>query len=148
MSPFDMLIFFFFILVTIKAAASCIDYWRDIDDELAEASTPHRTPVRATLSRTVRTGRPSSVRVTPIKRVNTPAKVYARTYNDNRQIILKDKNPFFLRKGTYPALLYITVLPYHTSQKQGRDISRPIPYDLDRFGIRTILCSFLPSWTY
>jgi len=91
MSPFDMLVFFFFILVTIKAAASCIDYWRDIDDELAEASTPHRTPVRATLSRTVRTGRPSSVRVTPIKRVNTPAKVYARTYTDNRQIILKDK---------------------------------------------------------
>ena len=91
MSPLDMLIFFFFILVTIKAATSCIDYWRDIDDELAEASAPRRTATRATLSRTVRTGRPSSVRVTPIKRVNNPSRIYARTNIDNRQINLKDK---------------------------------------------------------
>ena len=89
MSPFDMLLFFFFILVTIKAATSCIDYWRDIDDELAEASAPHRTVTRATLSRTVRTGRPSSVRITPIKRVDAPARVYARS--NNRQNNLKDK---------------------------------------------------------
>ena len=38
MSPLDMLIFFFFILVTIKAATSCIDYWKDVDDEIREAS--------------------------------------------------------------------------------------------------------------
>ena len=40
MSPLDMLIFFFFILVTIKAATSCIDYWKDVDDEIREASAP------------------------------------------------------------------------------------------------------------
>ncbi|MBR4404066.1 MAG: hypothetical protein IKT10_03040 [Clostridiales bacterium] len=91
MSPFDMLLFFFFVLVTIKAATSCIDYWKDVDDELAEASAPDKAVTRATLSRTIRTGRPSSVRVTPIKRVDTPAREYARSYNDNRQIHLKDK---------------------------------------------------------
>ena len=90
MSPLDMLIFFFFILVTIKAATSCIDYWKDVDDEIREASTPSKAPVRASLSRTVRTGVPSSVRVTPIKRVNRPAAITAHAYIDN-QIHLKDK---------------------------------------------------------
>lgn len=89
MSPFDMLVFFFFILVTIKAATSCIDYWRDVDDELAEAASPHKAAPRATLSRTIRTGRPSSVRVTPIKRVDAPVRIYARS--NNSQIHLKDK---------------------------------------------------------
>ena len=86
MSPLDMLIFFFFILVTIKAATSCIDYWKDVDDEIREASAP----VRASLSRTVRTGVPSSVRVTPIKRVNRPAAITAHAYS-NDQVHLKDK---------------------------------------------------------
>ncbi len=31
MSPLDMLIFFFFILVTIKAAIESVKYWRDRD---------------------------------------------------------------------------------------------------------------------
>ena len=91
MSPLDMLIFFFFILVTIKAATSCIDYWKDFDDEIREASAPAKAPVRASLSRTVRTGVPSSVRVTPIKRVNTPAVITANTYRVNEQIHIKDK---------------------------------------------------------
>ena len=91
MSPLDMLIFFFFILVTIKAATSCIDYWKDVDDEIREASAPAKAPVRASLSRTVRTGVPSSVRVTPIKRVNTPAVITANTYRVNEQIHIKDK---------------------------------------------------------
>lgn len=90
MSPLDMLIFFFFILVTIKAATSCIDYWRDVDDEIREASAPAKAPVRASLSRTVRTGVPSSVRVTPIKRVNRPAVITAHAHIDNR-VHLKDK---------------------------------------------------------
>ena len=85
-----MLIFFFFILVTIKAATSCIDYWKDVDDDIREASAPAKAPVRASLSRTVRTGVPSSVRVTPIKRVNRPAAITAHAYIDN-QIHLKDK---------------------------------------------------------
>ncbi len=90
MSPLDMLIFFFFILVTIKAATSCIDYWKDVDDEIREASAPSKAPVRASLSRTVRTGVPSSVRVTPIKRVNRPAAITAHAYS-NDQVHLKDK---------------------------------------------------------
>ena len=85
-----MLIFFFFILVTIKAATSCIDYWKDVDDEIREASAPSKAPVRASLSRTVRTGVPSSVRVTPIKRVNRPAAITACADVDNR-VNLKDK---------------------------------------------------------
>ena len=64
-----MLIFTFFILITIKAVTTSIDYWKDVDDELADESARKKS-VRpaASLSRTVRTGRPSSVRVTPIKR--------------------------------------------------------------------------------
>ena len=91
MSPLDMLIFFFFILVTIKAATSCIDYWKDVDDEIKEASAPAKASVRASLSRTVRTGIPSSVRVTPIKRVINPAVITAHTYRVNEQIHMKDK---------------------------------------------------------
>ena len=89
MSPLDMLIFTFFILITIKAVTTSIDYWKDVDDELAEESAPKKS-VRpaASLSRTVRTGRPSSVRVTPIKRVNTPVTASA---SHNRQYHLKDK---------------------------------------------------------
>ena len=88
MSPLDMLIFFFLILVTIKAVSAHIDYWKDIDDELAEASRPVRPSTRASLSRTVRTGIPSSVRITPIKRVQ-PTPISA--VSDNRQFHLKDK---------------------------------------------------------
>ena len=87
MSPLDMLIFFFFILVTIKAVSASIDYWKDVDDEIAESKSARRAPA-ASLSRTVRTGRPSSVRVTPIKRVNTPI---SATVSHNRQYHLKDK---------------------------------------------------------
>ena len=35
MSPLDMLIFTFFILITIKAVSTSIDYWKDVDDEIA-----------------------------------------------------------------------------------------------------------------
>ena len=89
MSPLDMLIFTFFILITIKAVSTSIDYWKDVDDEIAESSAPkkHVRP-SASLSRTVRTCRPSSVRVTPIKRVNTPV---TATASRNRQYHLKDK---------------------------------------------------------
>ena len=87
MSPLDMLIFFFFILVTIKAVSANIDYWKNVDDEIAESKSSRRAPA-ASLSRTVRTGRPSSVRVTPIKRVNTPV---TATTSHNRQYHLKDK---------------------------------------------------------
>lgn len=89
MSPLDMLIFTFFILVTIKAVTTSIDYWKDVDDELAEESARKKS-VRpaASLSRTVRTGRPSSVRVTPIKRVDAPVTASA---SHNRQYHLKDK---------------------------------------------------------
>ena len=37
MSPLDMLIFLFFILVTIKAALSCIDYWKGEEEDIAAA---------------------------------------------------------------------------------------------------------------
>ncbi|MCR4767488.1 MAG: hypothetical protein K5875_05965 [Saccharofermentans sp.] len=92
MSPLDMLIFLFFILVTIKAATASIEHWKDLDEE-ASRSYGHRTnAVSATLSRTVRTGRPSSVRVTPIKRVDVPSRVTAssRRY-EYEQYSLKDK---------------------------------------------------------
>lgn len=94
MSPFDMLVFFFFILVTIKAASGCIDYFKDYDEDLKALSAPARpakAPVKASLSRTVRTGIPSSVRVTPIKRVNTPSVITAHTYRANEQLHIKDK---------------------------------------------------------
>lgn len=86
MSPLDMLIFLFFILVSIKAASSCIDYWKDFDDEAEVSVKPQRPATSASLSRTVRTGRPSSVRVTPIKREKMPAVVAA-----DHQYNLKDK---------------------------------------------------------
>ncbi len=72
MSPLDMLIFLFFILVTIKAALSCIDYWKGEEEDIAASPVPHANRTRASLSRTIRTGRPSSVRVTPIKRADIP----------------------------------------------------------------------------
>ena len=91
MSPLDMLIFLFFILVTIKAASSCIDYWKDTEEVVVESSVPKATKAQATLSRTVRTGRPSSVRVTPIKRVNTPTVASSRSYIIDQQTSLKEK---------------------------------------------------------
>ena len=93
MSPLDMLIFLFFILVTIKAATSCIDHWRDID-EAAERAASRRVRPSAHLVRTanaVRTVKPSSVRITPIKRVNTPAAAYRRTSTVAKNTPLKDK---------------------------------------------------------
>ena len=66
MSPLDMLIFLFFILVTIKAAIACRDHWRDIDEE-AERLASRRVRPSAHLVRTanaVRTVKPSSVRIT------------------------------------------------------------------------------------
>ncbi|MCQ2473630.1 MAG: hypothetical protein MJ098_05790 [Saccharofermentans sp.] len=96
MSPFDMLVLLFFALVTIKAVSTSIDYWKDVDDECAYyASRPAKPATRATVSRTVKTVRavrPSSVKVTPIKRVDTPAVAKAAgIYKDDSYIHLKDK---------------------------------------------------------
>ena len=95
MSPLDMLIFLFFILVTIKAVTGSIDYWKDRDEEASASAAPaHRkNAATASLSRTVRTGRPAGVRVTPIKRVDTPAVITAssRRYEYDHQYSLKDK---------------------------------------------------------
>ena len=88
MSPLDMLIFLFFILVTVKAASDSIQRWREIDEECCAASEPTKNGTRASLSRTVRTGRPSSVRVTPIKRVKSPATI---TASQRYHYHLKDK---------------------------------------------------------
>ena len=33
MSPFDMLVMFFFILVSVKAGMMTIEYWRDRDND-------------------------------------------------------------------------------------------------------------------
>ena len=93
MSPLDMLIFLFFILVTIKAATTCIDHWRDID-EAAERAASRRvrpSPSVVRTPRTVRTVRPSAVRVTPIKRVHAPAVAAVRNTTIARQTPLKDK---------------------------------------------------------
>ena len=95
MSPLDMLIFLFFILVTIKAASSCIDYWKDAE-EVVEVSVPKVVRTKAVRTQaapsvTVRTVRPSSVRVTPIKRVNIPAAASSRIYFTDQQITLKEK---------------------------------------------------------
>ena len=89
MSPLDMLIFLFFILVTIKAATSCIDHWRDID-EAAERAASRRVRPSPAVVRAARPVRPSSVRVTPIKRVNAPAATVRNT-TIARQTPLKDK---------------------------------------------------------
>jgi hypothetical protein len=91
MSPLDMLIFLFFILVTIQAASATIEYWRGTEEDTAEAVVPARSQTRASLSRTVRTGRPSSVRVTPIKRIDAPVTASSRSYAKIQQIPLKDK---------------------------------------------------------
>ncbi|MBR3247615.1 MAG: hypothetical protein IKG03_04385 [Clostridiales bacterium] len=91
MSPLDILIFLFFILVTIQAATSCIDYWKNTEDNAATVRTPHISRQTATLSRTVRTGRPSSVRVTPIKRVDTRITASSPEYIFARPTQLKDK---------------------------------------------------------
>ena len=92
MSPLDMLIFLFFILVTIKAATSCIDHWRDIDEsaERAASRRVRTSPSVVRTARPVRTVRPSSVRVTPIKRVNVPA-ASVRNTTIARHTPLKDK---------------------------------------------------------
>ena len=93
MSPLDMLIFLFFILVTIKAATSCYEHWRDID-EAAERAASRRvrpSPSVVRTSRTVRIIRPSAVRVTPIKRVHAPAAAAVRNTTIARQTPLKDK---------------------------------------------------------
>lgn len=37
MSPLDMLIMFFFVLVTIKAASMSIEYWRGDDEDEEDA---------------------------------------------------------------------------------------------------------------
>ena len=91
MSPLDMLIFLFFILVTVKAAIACHYHWRDIDEaaELAASREVRPAPSDVRVAKTVRTVRPSSVRVTPIKRVNAPAAV--RNTTIARQTPLKDK---------------------------------------------------------
>ncbi len=91
MSPLDIIIFTFFILVTIRAASSCIDYWKDAGEDIAVASTQKACKTTASLSRTVRTGRPSSVRVTPIKRVNTPITASSHRNINVQHIPLKDK---------------------------------------------------------
>ena len=96
MSPLDMLIFLFFILVTIKAASSCIDYWKDTEEVAVEVSVPKVVRTKAVRTQaapsvTVRTVRPSSVRVTPIKRVNIPAAASSRIYFTDQQITLKEK---------------------------------------------------------
>ena len=96
MSPLDMLIFLFFILVTIKAASSCIDYWKDTEEVAVEVSAPKvvRTKAvrtQAAPSKPIRTVRPSAVRVTPIKRINTPAAASTRRHFTVQQIPLKEK---------------------------------------------------------
>jgi hypothetical protein len=88
MSPVDIVIFLFFILVTVKAALSCIDYWKGSEEEQMPVSMPEANKTRASLSRTVRTGIPSSVRVTPIKRIETPVIV---SESENYSFHLKDK---------------------------------------------------------
>ena len=91
MSPLDMLIFLFFILVTIKAVSSCIDYWRDREEEAAVYSAPKINRTTVTRTVTTRTVRPSSVRVTPIKRADIPAAATSVKFNNTQQILLKDK---------------------------------------------------------
>jgi len=90
MSPFDMLLFTFFILVTIKALSVSIDYWKDIDNETAEYVNTKTAAKNISVPKTFRTAMPSSVRITPIKRVGHPAGE-ARSYNTNRQYHLNDK---------------------------------------------------------
>ena len=87
MSPLDMLIFFFFILVTIKAVSVSIDYWKDADEEAALSAQTHKNPAKAHVSRSYGHRMPSSVRVTPIKRADAPA----ASCRPQRQYHLNDK---------------------------------------------------------
>lgn len=106
MSPTDMLIFFFFILVCIKAAIDCKDYWLDKEEECealsrsvkAASRRAHMVSRRPAASRPAIPSkptvamRPSLVRITPIKRVNRPAAYTGvRICKDVRQYHLKDK---------------------------------------------------------
>lgn len=98
MSPFDMLLFFFFILVTIKAAASSIDYWKDKEADVAIAAREYIAEVRRAAAYKAASGvpvskmnvRPSAARITPIKRVNAPA-ANIRSYRADTQCQLNDK---------------------------------------------------------
>ena len=83
-----MSIFFFFILVTIKALTGSFEHWKALDEEDMRSVRPARDVRTASLSRTVRTGRPSSVRVTPIKRVQPQIKA-SDIHSD--QFHLRDK---------------------------------------------------------
>lgn len=91
MSPLDMLIFFFFILVTVKAGVSFVDYWREEDDEAAKVPAVAKRAVAPAPARTFQRVRPSSVRVTPIKRERIPAAAVAAQANRKIHNDLKNR---------------------------------------------------------
>ena len=91
MSPLDMLIFLFFILVTIKAVSSCLDYWKDREEEAAVCSAPATKKAPVSRAATLRNVRPSAARVTPIKRADTPVAASSGNGRNTHNIQLKDK---------------------------------------------------------
>ena len=91
MSPLDMLIFLFFILVTIKACSACLDYWKDREEESVVYSDTATKKTQVYRAATPRNVRPSAVRVTPIKRADTPVVDSSDNGRNTHHIQLKDK---------------------------------------------------------
>ena len=89
MSPLDMLIFLFFILVSYKAVTASIERWKEIDEDIEAVSAPRRSvkPAAAVRTAPVQKARPAAARITPIKRVKAPAA--AVSHNSHHH--LKDK---------------------------------------------------------
>ncbi|MCR4557160.1 MAG: hypothetical protein K5779_04995 [Saccharofermentans sp.] len=91
MSPLDMLIFLFFILITIKAFSSCLDYWKDREEESVVYSATATKKTQVSRAETSRNVRPSAVRITPIKRADTPVAASSANGRNTHHIQLKDK---------------------------------------------------------
>lgn len=76
MSPLDMMIFLFIILVTVKAVTESFNYWREIDEEAVREANRHSCrPVnirKAAVAAGVQPAR--STRITPNNRPSDPVK--------------------------------------------------------------------------
>jgi hypothetical protein len=90
MSPLDMLIFFFFILVTIKAVSVSIDYWKDADEE-ASLSQTNKIRRRTAVSGAAGSVINPSARITPIKRADANISASAVSSKSQRHYHLNDK---------------------------------------------------------
>ena len=72
MSPFDMMLFFFMILIAIKCVIETVEYWKQIDEEAAyqprhgeRRAVDINACIRATMPKAKTTVHPNTKRTTP-----------------------------------------------------------------------------------